>query len=79
MQILSVTPPNFNSNIYVFRQNISSWLTKHVDIRNNIGTFIVHPDDIHNLDLYLKQYHFRFLEICKTIEILETDVETYSN
>ena len=79
MYTIVITPPKFNSNIYVFRQNISQWLTKFVDVRNNIGTFVMHPDNIHQLDLFLKQYHYRYLEICKTIELLENDVETYNN
>lgn len=77
MYYIQIYQPKFNSNIYVYRKNLSQWLTKFVDVRNNIGTYVMTPDNISQLDMLLKQYHYKFEEVVNTINLLENDVETY--
>lgn len=79
MQTLSILPCKFSSNIYVYRQLLSNWLSKFVDARNNLDLYILPPDHITQLDVLLQQHHFKFIEVKNTIELLEMDVETYSN
>lgn len=79
MYAISVTPPKFNSNIYVYRSNLSKWLTEYVDIRNNVESYVMQPDNIHQIDKWLKKYHYEFLKIKKNIELIERDIEIFGS
>lgn len=79
MYTLVITPPKFNSNIYVHRQNISDWLTKYVDIRLNVGTYVMSPDNIQELDRMLVKYHYYFIDVKNTINLLEKDSFTFGS
>lgn len=73
MYTITIEHPHFNSNIYVHRQNLSTWLTKYVDIRLNVGIYVMPPDNIAELDKLLNKYHYQFIGAKRTIELLEKD------
>jgi hypothetical protein len=77
MYTITIEHPNFNSNIYVHRQNLSTWLTKYVDIRLNVGTYVMTPDNIAEIDKYLIKYHYAYVSVKTTIDLLEKDTYVF--
>lgn len=67
--------PKFSSNIYLFRSNLSDWLSIYVTIRKDFDFSYYNEIDRKELDVLLKKVHYRFIEVKKAIEILEK--ETY--
>jgi len=78
MYTITIQQPKFHSNIYVHRQIISDWLTKYVQIRLNVGTYVMTPDNIKQLDALLIRYHYIFINVKKSIETLEKDTFSFS-
>jgi hypothetical protein len=66
-------PACFNSNIYVYQQKLSEKLSQLVRYRLDLEN-IPHSLEFQiELDKLLQSQHFRFIDIRKTIENIETD------
>jgi hypothetical protein len=73
MRLSHILPCKFSSNIYVHRQLLSTYLTNYSSFRLNLASEVCTPDDIQILDNHLIKAHYKFIEIIKSISILEND------